>query len=207
MRGSATHAIRDILPDAEIADDRPPQAGDYSFNNIGLPSFFMLSSTMPEALREEKELLRRLWLRRNIAWHTENDTLEIADRDILLTDMKIYLLATLRIANAEVLPFDWAATATSSWRRSRATKRRPRECRPVTCTDATEALKAGLAKLETPPRKSGTKPCCGSHASWCRSITRANRASVTIRPIRCRDCQRWPSRRNCRPIRTTTSGA
>ncbi len=33
---------------------RPPQAGDYSFNNIGLPSFFMLSSTMPEALRREK---------------------------------------------------------------------------------------------------------------------------------------------------------
>ena len=43
----------------------------------------------------------------NIAWHTENGTLEIADRDILLTDMKIYLLSALRIANAEVLPFDY----------------------------------------------------------------------------------------------------
>ena len=47
----------------------------------------------------------------NIAWHTENDTLEIADRDNLLTDMKIYLLSALRVANAEVLPFDWSATA------------------------------------------------------------------------------------------------
>ncbi len=27
----------------------------------------------------------------NIAWHTENDTLEIADRDILLRDIKVYL--------------------------------------------------------------------------------------------------------------------
>ena len=36
----------------------------------------------------------------NIAWHTENDTIEIADRDMLLTDMKIYLLSVLRVVNA-----------------------------------------------------------------------------------------------------------
>ena len=36
--------------------------------------------------------------------------MEIADRDILMTDMQIYLLAVLRVANAEVLPFDWRAT-------------------------------------------------------------------------------------------------
>ena len=64
---------------------RPPQAGDYSFNNIGLPSFFMLSSTMPDALREEKDYYDVSGCGGNIAWHTENDTLEIADRDILLT--------------------------------------------------------------------------------------------------------------------------
>ena len=39
----ATQAILDIVPGAEVATLRPPQAGDYSFNNIGLPSFFMLS--------------------------------------------------------------------------------------------------------------------------------------------------------------------
>jgi len=47
--GLATGAIRDIVPDGVIATHRPPQAGDYSFNDIGLPSFFMLSSTMPTA--------------------------------------------------------------------------------------------------------------------------------------------------------------
>ncbi len=35
----ASGVIRDIVPDAVIKTMRPPQAGDYSFNNIGLPSF------------------------------------------------------------------------------------------------------------------------------------------------------------------------
>ena len=106
----AADAIRDIVPDAVIGTHRPPQAGDYSFNNIGLPSFFMLSSTMPDALRAEKNYYDVSGCGANIAWHTENDVLEIADRDVLLTDMKIYLLSTLRVANAEILPFDWGAT-------------------------------------------------------------------------------------------------
>eukprot|EP01037_Dinobryon_pediforme_P002147 gene2147-2184_t len=106
----AAGAIRDIVPDAVIGMHRPPQAGDYSFNNIGLPSFFMLSSTMPDQLRHEKHYYDVSGCGANIAWHTENDTIEIADRDILLVDMKIYLLSALRVANAEVLPFDWAAT-------------------------------------------------------------------------------------------------
>ncbi len=106
----AEQVIRDIVPDAEVATMRPPQAGDYSFNNIGLPSFFMLSSTMPEAVRREKNYYDVSGCGANIAWHTENDTLEIADRDRLLVDMKIYLLSALRVANADILPFDWIAT-------------------------------------------------------------------------------------------------
>ena len=106
----AAGAIRDIVPDAVVGTHRPPQAGDYSFNNIGLPSFFMLSSTMPDQLRHEKHYYDVSGCGANIAWHTENDTIEIADRDILLVDMKIYLLSVLRVANAEILPFDWSAT-------------------------------------------------------------------------------------------------
>ena len=106
----AEDAIRDVVPGAAIAIHRPPQAGDYSFNNIGLPSLFMLSSTMPDALRAEKHYYDVSGCGANIAWHTENDTIEIADRNQLLTDMRIYLLAALRVANAETLPFDWAAT-------------------------------------------------------------------------------------------------
>lgn len=102
--------IRQVA-DKPMVGKRPNQAGDYSFNNIGLSSFFMLSSTMPDDLRAEKNYYDVSGCGGNIAWHTENDTLEIADKDILMTDMKIYLLSVLRVANAEILPFDWRATA------------------------------------------------------------------------------------------------
>ena len=91
--------------------ERPHRAGDYSFNNIGISGYFMLSSTMPDNLREEKGYYTVGGCGANIAWHTENDTLEIADKDILERDIKVYLLAILRTANASVLPFDWRATA------------------------------------------------------------------------------------------------
>ena len=70
----------------------------------------MLSSTMPDDVRLEKGYYDVSGCGANIAWHTENDTIEIADRERLAIDMRIYLLAVLRIANAEQLPFDWVAT-------------------------------------------------------------------------------------------------
>ncbi|MCP4316263.1 MAG: M28 family peptidase [Hyphomicrobiales bacterium] len=90
--------------------ERPHRAGDYSFNNIGISSYFMLSSTMTIADREEKGYYAVGGCGGNIAWHTENDTLEIADRDILLRDIKLYLLCIFRNANVEILPFDWRQT-------------------------------------------------------------------------------------------------
>ncbi|MEP0275136.1 MAG: M28 family peptidase [Nitratireductor sp.] len=93
-----------------IEGERPHRAGHYSFNNIGISSYLMLSSTMPDVLREEKGYYTVGGCGGNIAWHTENDTLEIADKDILLRDIKVYLLAVLRNANADILPFDWRAT-------------------------------------------------------------------------------------------------
>ncbi|MBL8697994.1 MAG: M28 family peptidase [Alphaproteobacteria bacterium] len=91
--------------------ERPHRAGDYSFNNIGLSSLMMLSSTMKVEKREEMGYYAVGGCGGNIAWHTENDTLEIADRDIMLRDIKVYLGLCLRIANADVLPFDWRAIA------------------------------------------------------------------------------------------------
>jgi hypothetical protein len=148
----ATEAIRDVVPNAEIAMHRPPQAGDYSFNNIGLPSFFMLSSTMPNALRAQKGYYDVSGCGGNIAWHTENDTLEIADREILLADMKIYLLSALRIANADVLPFDWSATCDeflATIAEYRKASQGQADLAPAQA--ATEALKAALAKLDAAP--------------------------------------------------------
>jgi N-acetylated-alpha-linked acidic dipeptidase len=86
---------------------RPNQAGDYSFNNIGLSSFYMLSSTMPDDIRAEKGYYAVSGCGGNIAWHTENDTLEIADKEVLLRDIRIYLLSILRLAQSKILPVDW----------------------------------------------------------------------------------------------------
>jgi N-acetylated-alpha-linked acidic dipeptidase len=148
----ASGAIRDVVPDAEIATLRPPQAGDYSFNNIGLSSFFMLSSTMPDALRQEKHYYDVSGCGGNIAWHTENDTLEIADRTILLKDMKIYLLSALRIANAEVLPFNWAATCDEFLGTIAEYETISKGIADLSAARAaTEALKVALAKLDTAP--------------------------------------------------------
>jgi N-acetylated-alpha-linked acidic dipeptidase len=94
----------------EARGERPYQAGDYSFNNIGISSYFMLLSTMPAELRAEKGYYVVGGCGGNIAWHTEEDTLEIADRDILLTDMRIYLAAVAGAANAIVAPFHFGRT-------------------------------------------------------------------------------------------------
>jgi hypothetical protein len=91
--------------------ERPHRAGDYAFNNIGISSFFMLSSTMPDALRADKGYYAVGGCGGNIAWHTEHDRIEIADRELLLRDIKVYAQAVFGLANAPILPFDWTAAA------------------------------------------------------------------------------------------------
>lgn len=95
----------------EAQGERPHQAGDYSFNNIGLSGFFMLLSTMPEALIEEKGYYAVGGCGANIAWHTENDTLEIADRDNLMRDLRVYIATLQRVLNNPVHPFDFRKLA------------------------------------------------------------------------------------------------
>ncbi|KKC38311.1 peptidase M28 [Devosia epidermidihirudinis] len=110
----ATELCQSVI--GEVADlpfggERPLRAGDYSFNNIGLSSFFMLSSTMTVEKRKEMNYYTVGGCGGNIAWHTENDLMDIADRDILIRDIKVYLAAIMAVANAPVLPFDWRATS------------------------------------------------------------------------------------------------
>ena len=110
MKGHVTSVIEEIA--GQTPDwIRPKRAGDHSFYNIGLPTYFSLSSTMPDALLEEKGYYEVSGCGGNIAWHTEDDTLEIADRDVLLTDIRIYTLSLLRHAADALLPLDWRATA------------------------------------------------------------------------------------------------
>lgn len=90
--------------------ERPPRAGDYSFNSIGVSSYFMLSSTMSEADRAARDYYAVGGCGGNIAWHTEDDVMDIADREHLLRDMRVYAAAVLRTLNAPVHPLDWTRT-------------------------------------------------------------------------------------------------
>jgi hypothetical protein len=107
----AKDAIRDFA--GQGSEGRQPlRAGDISFNNLGLSTFFMLSSTMPAPLRKEKGYYAVGGCGGNIEWHTEADTLDIADRDRLLRDVRLYAGSTFRAANVPVHPLDFRATVT-----------------------------------------------------------------------------------------------
>jgi len=65
---------------------------------------------MPQDLVEEKGYHPVGGCGGNIAWHTEDDTLEIADKVNLLRDMRVYAATLLRTLNAPIAPFDYRAT-------------------------------------------------------------------------------------------------
>jgi hypothetical protein len=88
---------------------RPNRSSDYTFYNIGIPGAFMASSMMPSVEVEKRRWHRVGGCGGNIAWHTEDDIMEIADRGVLSKDIALYLEAVLTFANAQVLPFDFGA--------------------------------------------------------------------------------------------------
>ena len=69
---SRRSAIRDFTGQRVGAGAHRCAPATYSFNNLGLSTFFMLSSTMPDDLREEKGYYAVGGCGGNIAWHTED---------------------------------------------------------------------------------------------------------------------------------------
>jgi len=92
---------------------RPPRAGDYSFNNIGLSGAFMLLSAIPVNVQKDKGLSEGGHL---IFWHTDLDMMEYIDLDVLMTDIKIYAVTACRLANSLLLPLDFRPTLTAQQR-------------------------------------------------------------------------------------------
>lgn len=88
--------------DPEI--ERPMRAGDQSFWGVGLPSLYMLLSNRPEGQRAAVGGCGMGWW-----WHTEEDLLDKADRDVLVADTKIYAHSVARLVQDAVLPLDAAA--------------------------------------------------------------------------------------------------
>ena len=101
-------AVHDVAADT-IADVsgkatgrfRPARAGDYSFNNLGIPGM-SLQSSIPESVREERGYHPVGGSAGHAdAWHLTTDTIEKADPDVLERDTEVYTLATARLSRAE----------------------------------------------------------------------------------------------------------
>jgi len=88
---------------------RPLRAGDYSFNQIGPTGLYMLLSNIPIEERKRRGYYAVGGCGGNIAWHTPDDLMPVADLDILRRDLAVYLTTILRILNAPLHPFDYAA--------------------------------------------------------------------------------------------------
>jgi N-acetylated-alpha-linked acidic dipeptidase len=90
---------------------RPLRAGDYSFNQIGPTGLYMLLSNVPVEERNRRGYYAVGGCGGNIAWHTPDDLMPVADLEILRRDLAVYLTTIVRILNAPLHPFDYAATA------------------------------------------------------------------------------------------------
>ena len=102
---------QDAIKDAVGADStaaRVARAGDCSFSNLGVGTFYMLFTSIPEDVRKAKGLYHVGGSGGNNEWHHEDDTLEVADKGNLLRDTKAYALSVMRFANSPVLPYNFA---------------------------------------------------------------------------------------------------
>ncbi len=88
---------------------RPLRAGDYSFNQIGPTGLYMLLSNIPIEERARRGYYAVGGCGGNIAWHTPDDLMPVADLEILRRDLHVYLTTIVRILNAPLHPFDYAA--------------------------------------------------------------------------------------------------
>ena len=88
---------------------RPLRAGDYSFNQIGPTGLYMLLSNIPIDERKRRGYYAVGGCGGNIAWHTPDDLMPVADLEILRRDLCVYLTTIVRILNAPLHPFDYAA--------------------------------------------------------------------------------------------------
>jgi hypothetical protein len=104
--------VQGVVRDAanrEAEGKRPTQSSDFSFNHLGITGCFSASSRIPKA-----EIERRGWYYvmgngGNIEWHTDDDLMPVASKEVLLRDIQVYALAAFRLATSALLPFDWRA--------------------------------------------------------------------------------------------------
>ena len=94
------------LTGQQVGWERPVRAGDQSFWGCGVSSAYMLLSNRPEGQRAAVGGCGMGWW-----WHTEEDTMEKAEKAVQVLDTQIHALTALRLCQAEVLPYDLRAVA------------------------------------------------------------------------------------------------
>ncbi|WP_277552922.1 M28 family metallopeptidase [Halobaculum limi] len=106
-------AIADVCGKAST-EVRPPRAGDYSFSNLGVTGAFMLSSNIPRAVRDERGYHAVGGCGGNAdAWHVTTDTLDKADPEVLVRDIRVYAIAVARLLRETPVPLDFRHTVAS----------------------------------------------------------------------------------------------
>ncbi len=100
-----TTVIKD-LTEQHAEAERPTRAGDQSFWGPGVPSLYMLLSNLPKDQWAAVGGCGMNWW-----WHTEADTVETADREVLALDTRIYAATVARICAGPVLPYLQAEAA------------------------------------------------------------------------------------------------
>ncbi|GAB7095183.1 M28 family peptidase [Halolamina litorea] len=96
----AANTIHDVSGKG-TTKERPARAGDYSFNNLGIPGM-SLQSSIPQSVRDERGYHPVGGSAGHAdAWHLTTDTIEKADPDVLERDTEVYTLATARLSRAD----------------------------------------------------------------------------------------------------------
>ena len=103
-----TGIIQRLTGQGDVEVHRPARAADQSFLANGVPSFStypLLPMDHPDRWPWTGGSANAWW------WHSEHDTLDKADTEILNQDTRISLTAVLELANNALLPFEHCSTA------------------------------------------------------------------------------------------------
>ena len=195
---------------------RPLRAGDYSFNQIGPTGLYMLLSNIPIEERKKRGYYAVGGCGGNIAWHTPDDLMPVADLDILRRDLAVYVTTIVRLLNAPLHPFDYAAAvdeiaaAVAQYQKAAGGEvdfsgivddltALAGELRAWRAEADARIGKAADRQRRTPPAE---RACFGRlRGCWFRSTTRAASASITIPRSSSGRCRGSKRRRVCRPRR------
>ena len=171
---------------------RPLRAGDYSFNQIGPTGLYMLLSNIPIEERKRRGYYAVGGCGGNIAWHTPDDLMPVADLEILRRDLCVYLTTIVRILNAPLHPFDYAAAvdemraavaryheAAGGRGRLRAARRRPGALLGRDCAPGAPRPRRGWPSAATPASAGALNARAAPHRAAARAAQLRARASAS----------------------------